>query len=80
MYTGSRIINNAKNSFLDEISSSLINFQRMYNESFMDEMKQKSLDTILFHKHYRMDSMLRNKQNLEFHICVVTWNVNATDP
>lgn len=30
----------------------------------MDEMKQKSLDLILYHKHYRMDSMLKNKQNL----------------
>jgi hypothetical protein len=44
-------------------------------------MKQKSLDLVLYHKHYRMDSMLRsNKQNLEFHICIITWNVNATDP
>ena len=30
----------------------------------MDEMKQKSLDLILYHKRYRMDSMLKNKQNL----------------
>ena len=27
-----------------------------------------------------MDSMLKNKQNVEFHICIATWNVNATDP
>lgn len=24
--------------------------------------------------------MLKNKHNTEFHISVVTWNVNATDP
>lgn len=46
----------------------------------MDEIKQKSLDLILYHKNYRMDSVLKNKENIELHICVVTWNVNATDP
>lgn len=57
-----------------------MSLQRLYNQKFMDEIKQKSLDLILYHKHYRMESMLRNKQNVEFHICIVSWNVNATSP
>jgi hypothetical protein len=71
---------NRSNAFLDEIADSQMSLQRLYNQKFMDEIKQKSLDLILYHKHYRMESMLRNKQNVEFHICIVTWNVNATDP
>jgi hypothetical protein len=27
-----------------------------------------------------MNSMLKNKENTEFRVCLVTWNVNATDP
>lgn len=80
IYSGSRAAHSQKNKFLDDISDSLISLQRLYNQKFMDEMKQKSLDLILYHKHYRMDTMLRSKQNLEFHICIITWNVNATSP
>ena len=80
IYTGSRAANSRGNTFLDNISDSFISLQRLYNQKFMDEMKQKSLDLILYHKHYRMDSILKNKHNLEFHVCVITWNVNATDP
>ena len=58
----------------------MISLQRLYNQKFMDEIKQKSLDLILYHKNYRMDSVLKNKENIELHICIVTWNVNATDP
>lgn len=80
IYTGSRATNGKKNKFLDDLSDSFISLQRLYNQKFIDEMKQKALDIILYHKHYRMNSMLRNKQNTEFQICIISWNVNATDP
>ncbi len=35
---------------------------------------------MLYHTQYRMNSMLKNKENTEFRVCLVTWNVNATDP
>lgn len=80
IYTGSRAATCRQNKFLDSLSDSLISLQRLYNQKFMDEMKQKSLDLILYHTHYRMNSILRSKQSIEFHICIITWNVNATDP
>lgn len=80
IYSGSRATNGKKNKFLDDLEDSFISLQRLYNRKFLDEIKQKSLDTLLYHTHYRMNSMLKNKHNTEFHISVVTWNVNATDP
>jgi hypothetical protein len=80
IYTGSRATNGKKNKFLDNLEDSFIALQRLYNQKFIDEIKQKSLDILLYHTHYRMNSMLKNKQNTEFRVCLVTWNVNATDP
>jgi hypothetical protein len=80
IYSGSRATNGKKNKFLDSLEDSFIALQRLYNQKFIDEIKQKSLDILLYHKHYRMNSMLKNKQNTELHVCLVTWNVNATDP
>jgi phosphatidylinositol-bisphosphatase len=54
--------------------------QRLYNQKFIDEIKQKSLDIILYHKYYRRDTMLKNKEITELHISIASWNVNATDP
>jgi hypothetical protein len=80
IYAGSRATNGKKNKFLDSLEDSFIALQRLYNQKFIDEIKQKSLDILLYHKHYRMNSVLRNKQNTELRICLVTWNVNSTDP
>ena len=80
IYTGSRATNGKKNKFLDSLEDSFIALQRLYNQKFIDEIKQKALDILLYHKHYRMTSVLKNKQNIEFNVCLVTWNVNATEP
>lgn len=80
IYAGSRATNGKKNKFLDDLEDSFISLQRLYNQKFIDEIKQKSLDIILYHKYYRRDSMLRNKQSAQLHICIASWNVNATDP
>jgi hypothetical protein len=54
IYTGSRAANGKKNKFLDDLSDSFISLQRLYNQKFIDESKQKALDVILYHQTYRM--------------------------
>ena len=54
IYTGSRATNGKKNKFLDSLEDSFIALQRLYNQKFIDEIKQKALDILLYHKHYRM--------------------------
>lgn len=52
IYTGSRATSGKKNKFLDDLEDSFISLQRLYNQKFIDRIKQMSLDIILHHKNY----------------------------
>jgi hypothetical protein len=80
IYTGSRATNGKKNKLLDDLSDSFISLQRLYNQKFIDRIKQKSLDIILHHKHYNFETLLKDKHKTPFNINILSWNVNATDP
>lgn len=77
MYTGSRATNSKKNKFLDDLESSLISLQRLYNQKFIDRMKQKALDIILHHRNYRFETVLISGDKKSLQLAIVTWNVNA---
>lgn len=61
IYSGSRAANGKKNKFLDDLEDYFISLQRLYNQKFLDEIKQKALDILLYHTSYRMTYMLKIK-------------------
>ena len=44
----------------------------------MDQLKQKSLDILLYHKNYL--PLFRSKHKLPINVSILTWNVNAMNP
>lgn len=60
------------------IENTFISLQRYYNQKFIDQIKQLSLDIILYHKNYQ--PLIRLKHKLPFTVSVLTWNVNALSP
>ena len=81
IYSGTRAVSGLKNKFLDDIDSSFVSLQRLYNEKFMDRIKQTSIDLL----HYDSKSQTKfkkgnNQYSTPFKINILTWNVNATSP
>ena len=60
IYAGSRATRGRKNKFLDDLEDSLVSLQRLYNQKFIDETKQRCLDIILYHRLYRLNSALKS--------------------
>lgn len=46
IYAGTRAASGRKDKFLDELDNSFISIQRLYNEKFMDRLKQTAIDLI----------------------------------
>lgn len=46
IYSGTRAASGLKNKFLDDLDSSFVSLQRLYNEKFMDRIKQTSIDLL----------------------------------
>ena len=83
IYSGSRAVTGRKDKFLDELDNSIISLKRLYNQKFIDRMKQAALDVILFNeKKFQRDwsSTVHKKFTSPFRIATVTWNVNAVHP
>ncbi len=78
IYSGSPSTKSKKSKLIDKILSTLISLQRYYNQKFIDQIKQLSLDIILYHKNY--EPIFRLKHKLPFTVSIATWNVNATEP
>jgi hypothetical protein len=81
IYAGTRAVSGLKNKFLDDLDSSFVSLQRLYNEKFMDRIKQTAID--LIHYDSKFQSKLKNshcKYTSPFKISISTWNVNATSP
>lgn len=72
-----------KDKFLDELDNSIISLKRLYNQKFIDRMKQAALDVILFNeKKFQKDwsSTVHKKYTSPFRVSMITWNVNAVAP
>jgi len=54
IYAGTRAASGLKNKFLDDLDSSFVSLQRLYNEKFMDRIKQTSIDLLHNGKKGRM--------------------------
>lgn len=81
IYAGTRAVSGLKNKFLDELDSSFVSLQRLYNEKFMDRIKQTSIDLLHFDNKTRLK--LKNghcQYTSPFKVSILTWNVNATAP
>jgi hypothetical protein len=81
IYVGTRAVSGLKNKFLDDLDSSFVSLQRLYNEKFMDRIKQTAID--LIHYDSKNRAKLRNghsQYSSPFKVTISTWNVNATSP
>ena len=56
IYTGTRAASGRKDKLLDEIDNSFVALQRLYNEKFMDRMKQTVIDTLHPRKKHKFHS------------------------
>lgn len=81
IYAGTRAASGLKNKFLDELDSSFVSLQRLYNEKFMDRIKQTSID--LLHNGGKTKIKYQSshrRYTSPFKISILSWNVNATSP
>lgn len=76
IYAGTPSTQGKKTKLLAQIENTLISLQRYYNQKFIDQLKQRSLDCILYHKNYEPLSRLKHK--LPLTVSILTWNINGT--